>query len=150
MLGDSLTDPGVITTDLQALFAGLSNTPLFKGAYGSAPAKHTGYSGNDISNFMSSASRRWKFVVSGVTTAPSRYATYTNNSSTFQVMEVVLSGGSGYIKCNRTAGTNNPNASGTLTRTAGTGDNTITFSAGYDAPASPFFTDAGTFSMSEY
>jgi len=150
MLGDSLTDPGVITTNLQALFTGIDNAPLFKGAYGTAPTKHTGYSGNDISNFMSSAARRWKFVVSGVTTAPSRYATYTNNSSTFQVMEVVLSGGTGYIKCNRTAGTNSPSVSGTLTRTAGTGDNTITYSAGYDAPASPFFTDAGVFSMSEY
>jgi len=57
--------------------------------------------------------------------------------------------GDGYIQCNRTAGTNSPRASGTLTRGTGTGDATIFDTAGYDATASPFFTDAGTVSISE-
>jgi len=151
MLGDSLTDPGVITEKLRDKFVALTdNIPLFKGAYGAVPNKHVGYSGNDIANFMGTTARRWKFYISGVTTAPTRYATYTNNSSTFQVMEIVLTDGVGYIKCNRTVGTNSPQASGTLTKATGTGDNTITFSSSADTPSSPFYTDAGALSIADF
>lgn len=150
-IGDSLTAPSIITEKLRDRFVAIGGTvPTFAGSYGTDPNKHVGYSGNDIGNFMSSAGRLWKFVVSGVTTPPSRYANYTNNGSTFQIMEISLSGGAGYLKASRTAGTNDPDASGTLTRTTGTGDATITYSSGFDAPASPFFTDAGVFSITEF
>lgn len=76
----------------------------------------------------------YSFTVSGIggTGDPEVGDTYTNNSSTFTITEVTLTGTaptrSGTIKCNRSAGTNNPSASGTLTRTSGTGDASVTFS----------------------
>ena len=70
------------------------------------------------------------FTISGVTVVPVFGATYTNNSQTFTVVGANTSGtpGSitGYLFC--TAG-GAPTASGTLTKTGGTGDATITFSA---------------------
>lgn len=51
-------------------------------------------------------------------------ATYTNNSQTFTVL-TTISGGTTLV-C---SGTNNPTASGTLTKATGTGDATITFSS---------------------
>ena len=70
------------------------------------------------------------FTISGVTVVPVFGATYTNNSQTFTVVGANTSGTpgsiSGYLFC--TAG-GAPTASGTLTKTGGTGDATITFSA---------------------
>lgn len=68
------------------------------------------------------------FTVSGVTVSPVVGATYTNNSSTFTVRYTLISGGVGYVITKRTSGTNSPSST-TLTKTAGTGDSTITFSA---------------------
>lgn len=51
-------------------------------------------------------------------------ATYTNNTQTFTVLHTIAAGTSLYV-----TGTGAPLASGTLTKSAGTGDATITFSA---------------------
>lgn len=51
-------------------------------------------------------------------------AIYTNNGQTFTVLSTIASGTVLYCK-----GTGAPSASGTLTKTSGTGDSTITFSA---------------------
>jgi hypothetical protein len=64
------------------------------------------------------------FTVSGITIVPTAGATYTNNSVTFTVVGISIDGV--YLHCN---GSGVPEASGTLTKTAGTGDATITFSA---------------------
>lgn len=64
------------------------------------------------------------FTVSGVTTAPTVGATYTNNSITFTVISTTADKLTVYA-----TGTGNSEASGTLTKTAGTGDDTITFSS---------------------
>ena len=53
--------------------------------------------------------------------------TYTNNSSTFTVLETISGGTT--LKCKRTTGTNNPDASGNLARATGAGTNPIVFSA---------------------
>lgn len=55
-------------------------------------------------------------------------ATYTNNSTTFTVYATVSSSTLIYL-----SGSGNPTASGTLTKTGGTGDSTITFSS-FNAP----------------
>ena len=66
------------------------------------------------------------FTVSGVSVTPGVGATYTNNGQTFTVGNANISGGAGTIYC---TGTGNPAASGNLTKTGGTGDSTIAFSA---------------------
>jgi hypothetical protein len=76
---------------------------------------------------------RRTFTVSGITTGPAVGATYTNNSSTFTVLYTTLTGVapniSGTIDTWISTGTNDPLASGNLTRASGVGDNTIAFSA---------------------
>lgn len=80
---------------------------------------------------------RRTFTVSGITTAPTAGATYTNNGSTFTVVYTTLTGVapniSGTIATWTSSGNNNPLASGTLTKASGTGDATIAFSA-YSVP----------------
>lgn len=71
----------------------------------------------------------WDFTVSGVTTAPAVNSTYTNNGSTFIVTWTSISGGAGHVYTRRNAGTNAPDASGTLTKASGTGDASISYSA---------------------
>ena len=68
------------------------------------------------------------FTVSGITVTPTVGATYTNNSNTFTVVTSNVISGSGTITLAATT-LGAPSASGTLTKTSGTGDATITFSA---------------------
>ena len=67
----------------------------------------------------------FKFTVAAATATMGD--TYTNNSSTFTVLQTI-SGGTTLI-CSRTSGTNNPAASGNLARATGSGTNPIVFSA---------------------
>ena len=69
---------------------------------------------------------QYVFTVSGITTTPKPGATYTNNGFTFTVQGASIVAGSGIIS---TSGTGAPAASGVLTKSAGTGDATINFSA---------------------
>lgn len=66
------------------------------------------------------------FTVSGLSVDPSPNDIYTNNGQSFTVLGVNISGGSGSIYA---SGTGTPTASGTLTRSSGSGDATISFSA---------------------
>jgi hypothetical protein len=70
------------------------------------------------------------FTVSGISVLPLAGDTYTNNSITYTVVGTTTSGTapsiSGYVFC---TGSGAPTASGTLTKTIGNGDATITFSA---------------------
>jgi hypothetical protein len=73
--------------------------------------------------------RTYVFSITEPTTAPTAGATYTNNSVTFTVAkDYVATSGILYAR-----GNNVPLASGTLTKSGGTGDATLTFSA-YKAP----------------
>jgi len=73
------------------------------------------------------------FSVSSVSTSPVPGDIYSNNSSNFTIRDVKISGGIGSLVCIRSSGTNNPSASGTLTRVSGSGDATIAFSAWTDS-----------------
>jgi hypothetical protein len=74
------------------------------------------------------------FLFTVTAAAASSGATYTNNGFTFTVLHTIAAGTSLYV-----TGTGTPAASGTLTKSGGTGDATITFSAvvanSYDASA---------------
>ena len=64
-------------------------------------------------------------INSTISTTPSVGATYTNNGTTFTYVSGDLVSGKWYLRF--TASTWEPSLTGTLTRTAGTGDATITF-----------------------
>lgn len=66
------------------------------------------------------------FTVSGVTVTPTSGAVYTNNAKSFYVAATSIAAGSGTISC---IGTGAPTASGTLTKSSGTGDATISFAS---------------------
>ena len=70
----------------------------------------------------------YQFSVSGVTTNPAVGDTYTNNGYTYTVWYATPNGGVESIFAYGSAGLTNPSTSGTLTRTAGSGDSTIAYS----------------------
>ena len=72
------------------------------------------------------ATATYTFTVSGVSVSPTNGAAYTNNGQTFYVVSTNIAAGSGTILC---TGTGAPGASGTLTKSSGTGDSTISFSS---------------------
>lgn len=76
------------------------------------------------------------FTVSGITTDPTAGAVYTNNGQTFTVVSASLTGVAGArlgtVTCTFTGV---PASSGTLTKSSGTGDATIAFSASTAADA---------------
>ena len=113
---DRLDDHGLSSKVPDATSAIIDVTPVFKTASGRAKRYN-----------------RRTFTVSGVSVTPTFPATYTNNGSTFTVLHTSIGGGSGTIICWTSAGTAFPAASGTLTKTSGTGDSTITFSS-YASP----------------
>ena len=72
---------------------------------------------------------RYSFKVGNPTVNPWVWATYTNNSSTFTVINVYEDvSGNVYIGTQRTSWTNMPSTNGTLTKTWWTGDASLTFS----------------------
>lgn len=79
------------------------------------------------------------FTVSGVAQTPVPGAVYTNNGSAWTVIFGDISGGSGTVECWRSSGTAEPTASGALTKTAGTGDATLTFSETTPGEAVPYY-----------
>lgn len=85
----------------------------------------------------------YTFTVSGISTNPVANATYTNNGETFTIIGSNL----GYTELYCT-GTGDPSASGTLTKSGGTGQSSITFSA-FSQP-SIALTDIGDLSTTRY
>jgi len=140
IVGDSLTQAGVITQTLLDLAAADVMGLTLIGTRGSGSNLHEGRGGWRVDDYATAGRTFYQFTVSGVTTAPQINSTeYTNNSSTFKVQEVSLSGGSGTITCERVSGSNAPSASGTLTKTTGTGDATIAFSVSSAVSGNPFW-----------
>lgn len=72
----------------------------------------------------------YTFQVSAITTAPAAGDTYTNNGNTYTLTYVRVSGSAGAQAGQIVATASSaPTASGTLTRTAGSGDASITFTS---------------------
>ena len=142
-VGDSLTQPQSTTQAIQNNLASVGGTtPIFYGTVGSDPYKREGRGGWKFSDYTGVGPTYYRFDVSGVTSAVVG-ATYTHNSSTYSIVEVNITSGTGYINTTRTAGTNNPLSSGTLTKASGSGDSTLTFSSTSTVSGNPFW-NAGT------
>ena len=139
-IGDSLINAATITQTVIDIAATDVMGVSFIGTRGTAPNKHEGRGGWSINDYSTVGRTFYSFTVSGVVTSPLINSTeYTNNGSTFRVQELALVAGSGTIICERTAGTNAPSASGTLTKSSGTGDATISFSASGTVSGNPFW-----------
>ena len=140
VIGDSLINAAVITQTVIDIAATDVMGVSFIGTRGTAPNKHEGRGGWKISDYATVGRTFYAFTVSGVVTSPAINSTvYTNNSSTFTVQEVDITAGSGTIICERSAGTNAPSAPGALTKSSGTGDATISFSASGTVSGNPFW-----------
>lgn len=86
---------------------------------------------HDLDN-ATSGQNAWTFTVSGVTVSPTAGATYTHNGVTWTVSYVSITAGSGKVVGTTPLAGSTPLGSGTMTKTSGTGDATLTFSASAD------------------
>lgn len=113
---DLLSDHGLSTRIVDGGGLSLNPQPIFMNAGGSGQrlAPH-------------------RFTVSGITTAPTAGAVYSNNSEQYTVLYTTLTGVapniSGTIAMWMSTGTTPPPASGTLTKVSGTGDASIAYSS---------------------
>ena len=147
MIGDSLTQDGTITQTLIDIAAADVMALNLIGTRGTGANKHEGRGGWTINDYATVGRTFYLFNVSGVSVNPQINSTdYTNNGSTFRVQEI----SAGTLLCERTAGSNAPAASGTLTKSnAGVGDATITFSASSTASGNPFWV-SGALNFPQY
>lgn len=122
----SITGSATVTAGNFFSFANfLNNVYMTNGK--DKPLKWTG-TGN-VSTLPALQANSYTFTVTGITTSPTLGATYTNNGATFTVTGTSLTGAAGAIAGTIvTTGTGAPATFGTLTKGAGTGDATITFS----------------------
>ena len=89
--------------------------------------------------FMRDFQQLYTFTCTALTTGISAGSTYTNNGFTFTVLTAAAASATTFVASVVPPGA--PTSSGTLTRTAGTGDATITFSA---ASAGAFYFNLST------
>lgn len=140
VFGDSLTQAGTWVAEaarrLLSSDAGTATMPAgkglsnikFIGAMGEGNARYYGAGGWSWNSYTIEGAPAFRFQVTGVSTIV-KGAKYTNNGFTYEVVENNTTNGSGNILCTTSAATNIPTASGTLTKSSGTGDASITFTS---------------------
>ena len=134
--GDSLTASGAWCKEAHRRLVESDGSPVGKGLaniqfVGSKKIGTTGYfgvGGWTWDSYTTQGRPAYRFQVSGVSSLAVG-AVYTNNGNTFTIMEVNVTAGSGNILCSVSSLTPAPTDSGTLTKSSGTGDSTITFSS---------------------
>jgi lysophospholipase L1-like esterase len=138
VIGDSLVAAGIITQTLVDIAATDAMGITLYGSRGTGANKHEGRGGYTTTDYTTAGRIYRSFTVSGVTVTPAINSTkYTSNGGIFTVQEVYLTGGAGTIICSVDSGS--PSGSGMLTKSFGSGDATIAFSATADAPGNPFW-----------
>lgn len=162
VFGDSLTQAGTWVAEaarrLLSSDAATATMPegkhlsniRFIGAMGTGNARYYGVGGWSWKSYTIQGSPAFRFQVTGVSSIV-KGAKYTNNGHTYEVVENNTTNGSGNILCTTSAATNTPTASGTLTRSSGTGDATITFTSAAADAANPLWdTDTQAISFTKY
>ena len=114
---------GYLNNDIVVLQNGTGNVPTAFAAWVSGTAQVAATNVYFIRDFQ----QLYTFTCTALTTGISAGSTYTNNGFTFTVLTAVSSGATSFVASVVPPGA--PTASGSLVRTAGTGDATITFSA---------------------
>jgi lysophospholipase L1-like esterase len=137
-VGDSLTAAGIITQTMLDIAATDAMGITLYGSRGTGANKHEGRGGYTTTDYTTAGRIYRSFTVSGVTVTPAINSTkYTSNGGIFTVQEVYLTNGAGTIICSVDSGS--PSDAGMLTKSFGSGDATIAFSATADAPGNPFW-----------
>lgn len=134
--GDSLTAAGIWCAEGDRRLTGTGGTPAgkaltniaFVGSKMNGTTGYFGVGGWTWESYTQQGRPAYRFQVTGVTSL-SVGAIYTNNGNTFTIMEVNVTGGTGNILCSVTSLSPAPSASGTLTKSSGNGDATITYSS---------------------
>ena len=149
MIGDSTTEEGTIVSTVRNSFVSLgSNTPVFWGLKGTGSNKHEGRGGWTFASFVNAGSNWYRFNVSGVTSV-AYFDLYSHNGNEYRIMEVNITGGTGYVRAELSSGTNPTLSSGTLTKVSGSGDATISFSS-YSIEASNPFWNVSALDIANY
>lgn len=149
-IGDSTVNGGNISIPLKAVFdADIMDITLI-GTLGSAGLKHEGRGGWRIVDYYGQGRLLYQIEVSGINVAPGINARYTQGANTYNVDEVNISGGSGYFSVSIVTGSA-PLASGTLTKSSGTGDSSISYTTMTPTPGNPFYyATTGKFDLGYY
>ena len=148
-IGDSLTAAGYWVRELSRRLTESGGSPIgrelnnisFVGSMGYGNAKYYANGGWTWSDYVTQGRTGYRFFVSNVSVV-SHSSTYTNNGSSFGVIEVNVTEGTGYILCEKHwLDPNEPEASGILTLSVGTSgdDATIEYSRYETTPANPFW-----------
>lgn len=139
VIGDSLIGAGVITQTLLDIAATDVMGVSLLGTQGTGANRHEGRGGWNVDYYTGAGPTYYDLTVSDVNTPPQENSTtYSHNGSVYRVQVINLTGGAGTLRFSVVSG-GAPLASGTLTKTFGTGDASIAFSASAPAPGNPFF-----------
>lgn len=151
-VGDSTLEDGYFAKETARRFSGTGGTPEGLGlggikAVGRKKVEGYGYEatgGWTWSTYVTYGVKAIRFHVTGVT-GINIGALYTVSGAIYYVAEVNVTGGAGTIRCTynwNSPNTNNPPASGTLTKYGsgdGTGDASVSYSSFEEEVYSPFF-----------
>ncbi len=133
--GDSLTAAGTWCAEAFRRLTGSDGTPAgkafnnitFCGSKNNAGAGYFGVGGWQWSSYTTQGRAAYRFQVTGVTNLAVG-AVYVNNGISCTIMEVNITEGVGNILCSY-SGNGSPQSSGILTKTSGSGDETINYTS---------------------
>ena len=136
IFGDSLTAGGTWVGEAYRRLTATNGTPTgvgltnidFVGPKTNNGAGYFGVGGWQWTSYTTKGSSAYRFQVNNVSSL-SVGAVYTNNGNTFTIMEVNVTDGAGNILCSVSSLTPAPTSSGTLTKSSGSGDATISFTS---------------------
>ena len=144
--GDSLTYGGQWVAEVNRRLTKTGGTPVgnglsnieFCGALNKDGAGYFGMGGWNWENYTTAGRTAYRFQVSNVSTL-SVGSQYSNNGATWTIIEVNITGSSGNILAYSAVTSATPSASGTLTKTLGDGDETISFSSSAKDSSNPLW-----------
>ncbi|WP_286753862.1 MULTISPECIES: SGNH/GDSL hydrolase family protein [Sphingobacterium] len=139
IIGDSTVDGSNINIPLKAIFDADSMKVEFAGTRGTTGLKHEGRGGWTHNDYYGPGRVLYVINVSGITTAPSINSVYVQGGVNYTVIEVNMTGGTGYFSVQSAASNRPVDASGTLTKVSGAGDATIVYSSSSTTPTNPLY-----------
>lgn len=156
--GDSLTNSGAWCREADRRLTEAGGTPAgkeltnidFVGSKKNGATGYFGVGGWTWSSYTTRGRLAYRFQVTGVNSL-SLESVYTGNGNTFTIKEINVTEGTGNILCVVDSLTPAPAASGTLTKTSGNGDETITYTSVAEDAQNPLWdTDADKMTFIPY
>lgn len=139
IVGDSTVNGSNISIPLRLVFNNDSMNINLIGTLGASGVKHEGRGGWTVNDYYGIGRVLYVINVSGLTTAPSVNAVYSQGGVNYTVVEVNMTGGSGYFSLQSSSSNRAVDASGTLTKASGSGDDSIAYSSSSTTSTNPFY-----------